>query len=138
MSATLFITRVELQEAAHTAFMRRYMRLGEYIVPYSRTDVHQHVITPGVLQHKITTTGFENVPHFVTVLFMPARQVLGGCYEVGCVCALARNGIRALTNEVQLQLDPVNFENYFLKRISFELAERTICTYEMNFMDGVS
>lgn len=34
-------------------------------------------------------------------------------------------------------MDPMNFENYFLKRISFELAERRICTYKMNFLGDV-
>lgn len=32
-----------------------------------------------------------------------------------------------------MQTDPLNFENYSLKQISFELAERTLATYKMQF-----
>lgn len=35
-----------------------------------------------------------------------------------------------------LQEDPLNFENHYLKRITFELAERTLASYTMSFEDG--
>jgi len=38
-----------------------------------------------------------------------------------------------------LQKDPLNFENFALKQISFELAERKLATYKMSFVgDNVS
>lgn len=32
-----------------------------------------------------------------------------------------------------MQVDPLSFENYNLRQISFELAERTLATYKMEF-----
>jgi hypothetical protein len=81
LDATLHITRVELKPPFENAFMRRWRREGLYLMPYTRGDVHKHIITPGVMSHTIANVNMPRVPHRITLLFLDHQTALGGRYN---------------------------------------------------------
>ena len=60
---------------------------------------------------------------------MDPETALGGKYTV---CYLIHSMPLNILIFI-LQVNPLAFENYFLKRISFEIGERHIATYKMSF-----
>lgn len=83
IAAILHVTRVQLMPNLDEAFMARWRRERRYFIPYTRGDVHKHIITPGVMSHTISNVNMSRVPHRITLLFLDHQTGLGGQYSVG-------------------------------------------------------